>query len=302
MIPPHLARALELGDIRDVAERLGARLKRLTKHEHAGPCPTCGGTDRFSINTAKQVWLCRQCAKGGDAIELARHVLRCSFVEAREFVTGDRGDRPARRKPAQRAPVDEDDADQIARALALWTASVSPWGTPAELYLKSRGLELDDGIAGAALRWRPRISAMLALFRNIETDEPQAISRTFLDSEGRKLDRKFLGPTGGAAIKLDPDEEVTHGLHIGEGVETCMAARKLGLRPCWALGSAGAVAVFPVLNGIECLMLFAEHCDVNARAIKQCGDRWHEAGREVLINEPIGGKDLNDALQRRAPK
>jgi hypothetical protein len=273
MIPlPCPACALELGDIRDVAERLGARLKRVTKHEHAGPCPACGGTDRFSINTAKQLWLCRQCAKGGDAIELVRHVNQCCFVEARQFVSGDRLLQP---KPAQRVPVDKDDADRIARALALWTASVSPWGTPAEMYLKSRGLELDDDIAGAALRWHPRISAMLALFRNIETDEPQAISRTLLDSEGRKLDRKFLGPTGGAAIKLDADEDVLGGLHIGEGTETSLAARQLGLRPCWAVGSAGAVATIPVLGGVECLTLLAENDDASARAVEMCAAHWH---------------------------
>jgi putative DNA primase/helicase len=138
-------------------------------------------------------------------------------------------------------------------------------------------------------------------FRDIRTDEPRAISRTFINDAGMKIERKFLGPVAGCAVKLDADEEVTNGLHIGEGVETTMTARQAEYRrPAWALGSAGAIAAFPVLSGIECLTLLAEHCDVSARAIKQCGDRWHEAGREVLINEPIGGKDLNDALQRRA--
>jgi hypothetical protein len=95
---------------------------------------------------------------------------------------------------------------------------------------------------------------MLALFRDIRTDEPRAISRTFLDPEGRKLERKFLGPVGGAAIKLDADEDVLGGLHIGEGVETTMTARQVEYRrPAWALGSRGAIAAFPVLSGIECL-------------------------------------------------
>lgn len=39
------------------------------------------------------------------------------------------------------------------------------------------------------------------LFRNILTNEPQAVSRTFLDVDGRKIKRKFLGHVGGAAIK-----------------------------------------------------------------------------------------------------
>ena len=210
------------------------------------------------------------------------------------------------RGPAQRRPIEASQRatklhrdDGRNRALALWRASGDPRGTLAERYLASRKLDLDTDLAGNVLRWHPGIGAMLALFRDIRTDEPRAICRTFLDQDGRKIERKFLGPVGGCAIKLDADEEVTGGLHIGEGLETCMAARQMGLRPTWALGSAGAVAAFPVLGGIGCLTLLAEHDEVNARAGEQCAARWYEAGREVIITEPVGGKDLNDALLQK---
>ena len=55
----------------------------------------------------------------------------------------------------------------------------------------------------------------------------------------------MLGPVRGAAIKLDGDAEVAEGLHIGEGLETCMAARALGFKPVWAVGSAGGIQTFP---------------------------------------------------------
>ena len=138
--------------------------------------------------------------------------------------------------------------------------------------------------------------AMLALFRNIQTNEPQAVSRTFLDRTGRKLGRKFCGPVGGAAVKVEADENVTHGLHVGEGVETCLAARQLRLRPTWAVGSKGAIATFPVLPGIQTLTILAEP-DAE-KEIEACATRWHAASREVLINRAIGGKDLNDAIKR----
>jgi putative DNA primase/helicase len=211
-------------------------------------------------------------------------------------------ERPAALKRPAPAPADDGDdpRKKIADAIALWRNSVDPRGTVVHAYLKSRVLALDDDVAGSVIRWNPRIDAMIALFRNIHTDEPQAVSRTFLDREGRKLKRMFLGLVGGAAIKLDADEDVLGGLHVGEGLETCMAARQLGLRPTWALGSAGAVASFQVLSGIECLTLLAEHDEASARAAEQCAARWHSAGKEVLINEPTVGKDLNDALQRKA--
>jgi len=186
---------------------------------------------------------------------------------------------------------------RTAHALALWQAGVDPRGTLVERYLDSRSLRLGADVAATVLRWHASIGAMLVLFRDIVTDEPRAISRTYLNTEGHKLERKFLGPVGGAAVMLDPFDAVTQGLYIGEGVETCMAARQLGLRPTWALGSAGAIAAFPVLSGVECLTLLAENDAASAHSVEACAARWHAAGREVFINEPMLGKDLNDAVR-----
>jgi putative DNA primase/helicase len=190
--------------------------------------------------------------------------------------------------------------DRIDGAVSLWAEGVAPRGTPAETYLQSRHLELDDAVSGEVLRYHPTLRAMLALFRNIVTNEPQAISRTFLDHRASKKDRKFMGPVGGAAIKLDADEDVLGGLHVGEGIETCLAARMLGLRPSWALGSAGAIAAFPVLSGVECLSLLREHDDANKRAADTCAAVWAAARREVFNIRPIGGKDLNDSVKGAA--
>ena len=41
----------------EIAHR-GYQLKRQGK-ELVGPCPRCGGTDRFSIHVTKQCWNCR---------------------------------------------------------------------------------------------------------------------------------------------------------------------------------------------------------------------------------------------------
>jgi hypothetical protein len=75
----------------------------------------------------------------------------------------------------------------------------------------------------------------------------QALGIARIDRDGRKINRKFKGPVGGAAVMLDAHEDVTYGIHIGEGVETCMAGRQLGFKPAWAVGSAGAIGAFPLL-------------------------------------------------------
>jgi hypothetical protein len=56
--------------------------------ERCGPCPVCGGMDRFSINLKKQVWNCRGCARGGDVIALVQHIDGGSFMEAVETLAG----------------------------------------------------------------------------------------------------------------------------------------------------------------------------------------------------------------------
>jgi hypothetical protein len=54
-------------------ERRRIKLKRVGA-EYIGPCPLCGGTDRFSVNANKKVWNCRGCGIGGDVIDLVQHL------------------------------------------------------------------------------------------------------------------------------------------------------------------------------------------------------------------------------------
>lgn len=51
--------------------------------EWAGPCPFCGGEDRFHVVPATGRWFCRQCTPhGGDAIDYVRRRDHVSFHEA----------------------------------------------------------------------------------------------------------------------------------------------------------------------------------------------------------------------------
>jgi hypothetical protein len=73
----------------------------------------------------------------------------------------------------------------------------------------------------------------------------------------------------------------------------------LGFLPVWALGSAGSIGAFPVLSGIGALTILAEPDQANARAVEQCGNRWSDAGREVLVVRSAVG-DLNDVVKANA--
>ena len=207
---------------------------------------------------------------------------------------------------AERRPLTPNDRIRIERARAVWDEATDPRGTLAERYLRSRALALDDVVAGKVLRYHPRcpwrdentgatvrVPALVAVFRSVDDDAVTAIQRVALTAEAAKIGRRMLGIVHRAAVKLDQVGDI---LHVGEGVETMMAARQLGLTPAWALGSAGMVARFPVTSTGH-LRICGERDEASASAVELCTRRWQAAGRQVQVVLPTVGKDLNDELQ-----
>jgi phage/plasmid primase-like uncharacterized protein len=243
------------------------------------------------------LWCDHESGQGGDFLALLMIEAKCGFPEAcrraADMVGGSAATITAARRPAP-----PDNKTTPADAAKLWRAAESPIGSCAERYLNRRRLKVTDDLADAVIRYDYRTKEMIAPFRDIRTGEGRAVQRTKLDGFDGKVWRKFCGPTKDAAVMLDPFAEVGTRLHIGEGLETCLAARQIGYRPVWALGSAGAIATFPVLPAIESLTILAEKDDdgANARALQACADRWIEAGREVYQLEPLVGDDINSAL------
>ena len=85
--------------VEDIAAARGLKL-RASGVERLGPCPLCGGTDRFALNVTKQLWNCRGCKKGGDGIKLVQHLDGLRFPQAVEHLAGIR---PANSEPPPRA-------------------------------------------------------------------------------------------------------------------------------------------------------------------------------------------------------
>ena len=65
------------------------RVKLRGENERVGPCPRCGGDNRFSINIKKRVWNCRGCGIGGDVIKLVEHLDDCDFKTACTTLVGE---------------------------------------------------------------------------------------------------------------------------------------------------------------------------------------------------------------------
>jgi hypothetical protein len=299
--------------VEDELSRRGIQLKG--RIDRCGPCPVCGGTDRFAINTKKQVFNCRGCGKSGDVISLVQALDGSNYLDAIATLAGAAPIRIDYNIPKQPALVPKQRKEELPNgtgplALALWRAARDPRGTIVEFYLRSRCLDLPDEAAGDSIRFHShcpfgeaRYPAMVCMVRNILTNEPQAIHRTALTPDGPaikhdgKTFRLTLGPIAGGAIKLAPDEDVTQGLCIGEGIETSLSAAQMGMRPVWSIISTSGMAAFPTLPGIDGLTVLREQCPANAAAFQTCSDRWRADHRQVISAWPSNGKDANDELR-----
>ncbi|KQQ81955.1 primase-helicase zinc-binding domain-containing protein [Aureimonas sp. Leaf324] len=166
-------------------ERCGYSLRTLrgSGAEYVGPCPSCGGKDRFSLNSTKNVFNCRG-AEGGDAIKLVRHLTGDDFLDACELLTGrdrpsrdggDDAERLRRREEAERRIAEqreraaredaEREAEQNHYREREWDRCRTIWregdfydcdGPSAKAYLAARGLDVSR-LDGSYLRTHPRL-------------------------------------------------------------------------------------------------------------------------------------------------
>jgi Toprim domain len=253
---------------------------------------------------------------GGDLLELIRRQHGGNFRSAVEYAQrfiSDTETMQASSNASTRCRVGATNSMSVGNqrlALQLWKEGLPIADTVAARYLATRGI-IDLGVGSEVLRFHPscpfgereRHPCMLALLRDIRTDELRAIHRTALTSDGNKIGRMVLGPKNGAAIKLSPDDAVTLGLTIAEGVETALSGMQLGLRPAWSVGDVAGIANFPVLPGVDALTILVDNDEsgTGQRRAIECSDRWTKAGREVLRIIPRrAGDDLNDIVRKRA--
>jgi len=278
-----------------------------------------GAKGSFSLAIAgpkEGLWFDHETGRGGDIIEFIKTERGCSFVDAldhaAQYVSELRNglSRPASRPaPPQTVDDDGDDEKRITHAFGFWCEAKLLRGTLAERYLRTRCIEVPDE-ALEVLRFHPRCPwgigtrpAMVALVRDIITDEPTGIHRTALSADGSKIARKALGLKGGGAIKLSPLMGAGSELLIGEGIETTLSASMLGFgSPAWSVIDAGEMRRFPVLPGISRLTIAVDH-DVKGagqRAAAETRVRWEAAGLRVrTVMAPTPGHDLNDVLRER---
>lgn len=258
----------------------------------------------LSIDVSKGTWFDHEAQEGGGVLDLIRKEQRCSVGEALRWLENI-GEYVTPVQPVERDPNRSSSMRDF--AMRIWRESKPAPGTLVERYLSSRGV--GEGVSIPDLRFHPRcpfgkdeadqpryVPAMVAMVRAPFDRAPMGIHRTELTSDGRKVDRKMLGPCQGGVVMLS-DHAPDTGVGLCEGIETGLAVINLGGGPVWACLSAGNIAKFPVIGGVPKLTVFADNDKAGIEAAQACARRWVGFGIEVGIQAPKErGCDFADAL------
>lgn len=126
---------------------------RRTGAERIGPCPLCGGRDRFGVNVNSRSYLCRKCGiKGGDVVQLVRDIHGCGFRDALAFLCGEavanidpvevkrRRDRAEAEAKRQDEYAERMRQRHIADARRIWNEGKPAQGRPIHAYFAARGI------------------------------------------------------------------------------------------------------------------------------------------------------------------
>ena len=254
------------------------------------PCPQCnkGPRDRALSTTT-------------DERGTVSHCFRCGYASANNT------ERPHIDPVRSTPPKSAEPLGWSDKAEAIWRRTKPLRGTVGETYLLYRGCMLPP--PDSDLRFLEQTDrhppTLCARVTNAQTNRPQTLHFTRLASDGcgkagTEQDKLLLGghKKKGGVIRLWPDECVTYGLALAEGVETALVSAR-AFTPIWATVDAGNMAAFPVLSGIDCLAVYADHDQAGMRAAIQCAQRWNKAGREVAVyRSPVAGEDVADILRR----
>jgi putative DNA primase/helicase len=248
-------------DMLTVAAAHGAKLSKYTAKEFVGPCPLCGGNDRFSVNPKERMFFCRGCAKGGHgAVDLEMFCAGVDFTTAVKQLTKTvalGGKRPATKRAAEASTSKRNleraarEASQHAKAAYLWSLRHPVAGTPVEAYLQARGFR---STIPATIGYLPAHGedphAMISAYALPNEAEPEvlgaplsvrAVHLTRLNPDGsdRLRDKQAkitVGSPAGLPIAIAC---ITDGLALAitEGIEDALAYVDFGMG-AWAAGSA----------------------------------------------------------------
>lgn len=271
-----------------------------------GPCPICGGKDRFRFDNleGRGTFFCTNCG-AGNGIDLVMKVRGVRFAEAKLMVERALPDAAVEIPKAKRGT-------DVERLRSMWKlASPLTGSDQASKYLERRGLKFTAHPSQLRYLHRARYihddksvtehPAMVAQFVSPDAKR-MTLHFTYLDDDGHKAKvpsvRKMAigGIPEGGAVRLSQSDAV---MGVAEGIETALSASRIFAMPVWATLSAGAMLKWMPPQRARTIYVFGD-CDASFTGQHKAfglAYRLKMQGFDVQVKIPdCPGDDWNDVL------
>jgi DNA primase len=253
----------------------------------------------FTISDDKGFAHCFGCGWHGDVLDFVQAIERVGLRRAAELIGRpyDQASQP-RPKPRRR-----NDSDTRELAQEIWAQSSAINGTPAETYLRTRGIicRLPVTLRFARLRYGRRgpTHACLVAAVTDSNDCLTGIQRTFLNEAGTgkasvPKPKLSLGRISGGAVRLAP---VAGELALCEGIEDALTLQQeLGIAT-WATAGVGNLLTLQLPHCVRSIVIGSDADATGEEGARKAAERFASEGRRTRIIRPLDGhKDFNAEL------
>ncbi len=203
--------------------------------------------------------------------------------------------------------VDVDQQQRIEFARRKWHEAVPIKDTPADVYLRARGLEPGPDGWPPSLRYHSSVKhgptglylpAMLGAVAIYPSREVVGLHRTFLRADGRDKapvsnNKMMIGKCAAGAVRLTPAGPE---MLLSEGIETGLSVQQATGLPVWATLSTSGLRSVILPPEVELVIVAADGDEAGEIAAQAAARRFIAEGRKVKIARPPQGMDFNDVL------
>ncbi len=272
-------------------------------------------TPSMQLNDAKGTYHCFGCGASGDLVSYVMNTERLGFMEALRWLGA--ANLPGV-DPAQRAiAAAEDEATRrraIERAQGVWDKAMPAPGTPAEVYLRGRGIVMpiphtirfamtpawyddDTGECG------PDLPALVGAVVD-GSDQLVGLQRIFLADGGRRKagmakPKRSLGRVKGGALRLNSDiDSVSDTLIVTEGPEDGLSLAQEMDREVWVTLGTALMPHVGYPPRVVTIVIAGQNDAPGRAAVAKAEEELAERGHTTRTMWPAEGfKDWNDQLR-----